>query len=221
MCLTWPAARLQTGDGLDWQIGTTSLLHACSQVLTALLPGTAFLRTVYSIFSYGIDNEEPPMVGLFPLRNASAPVEPPTSVSSFLAAAGATVATTLPNFFMPTPTPSRVPYALNASVPARAGAVVSSDLAVSTYRPLLRSAASAVSRASMPVVAPAPSVVTIVSTNAGGVTFTSTSHLPVPSIALGRIPGATSAGARVLPAGLLSVSFFAALFVPYLMSRTF
>ncbi|CDO73707.1 hypothetical protein BN946_scf185015.g35 [Trametes cinnabarina] len=103
LCLSWPQALPPSSDGIDWQLGST------------------FLRTVYSIYSFGINTKEPPMVGFYPLRNASAPVPPPASASAFFASYSATVPTTLPNFLLATPTFSTPAYTFNASVHATAG----------------------------------------------------------------------------------------------------
>jgi hypothetical protein len=169
MCLTWPRARLPTGDGIDWSIGQ------------------AFLRTVYSVWSFGIDGKEPPMLGLYALANASAPAPASTS-----AVATATVATTLPNFFLPTPTPSAPAWLFNASFTPAPGAVVGSDLGASTYTPLLAASGTLHPNAYGLLTVEAGTPVTV--TDAAG-THTSLSRSPVSSVALGHIPGTSNAAA--------------------------
>ncbi|EIN09682.1 acid protease [Punctularia strigosozonata HHB-11173 SS5] len=192
LCLSWPRASSPSSDGVDWQLGT------------------AFLRTVYSIFSYGIDGKEPPMVGLFPLYNASAPVQSVAEVSAFLSSASATVATTLPNFLVSTPTLSTPAYTFNTSVRASVGEIVTSDLATSTYSAVLVTATAADGKgaSSIPTIEISPSLQTFVVTDTAGHTSTSTSVAP--SITLGVIPGrgAISAASRPHVIVLSSLSIF-------------
>ncbi|KAG9093523.1 hypothetical protein FS749_014245 [Ceratobasidium sp. UAMH 11750] len=96
MCLAWPRATPPSSDGIDWQLGTP------------------FLRTVYSVFSYGIDNKEPPKIGLYPLPQAAVD-DTPEIVSYSLSAESATFATTLPNFVLPTLTYTTPPYLFSPS----------------------------------------------------------------------------------------------------------
>ena len=49
MCLAWPVVLPPSADGIDWQLGTP------------------FLRKVYSVFSYGINGVQAPLVGFLPL----------------------------------------------------------------------------------------------------------------------------------------------------------
>jgi hypothetical protein len=49
MCLAWPVVLPPGADGIDWQLGTP------------------FLRKVYSVFSYGINGVQAPLVGFLPL----------------------------------------------------------------------------------------------------------------------------------------------------------
>ncbi|WWD19810.1 hypothetical protein CI109_104274 [Kwoniella shandongensis] len=76
-CLAWPIAQASAGDGIDWQLGTP------------------FLKNVYSVFSYGINGEQAPLVGFLPLENRS-PVTPGNNTS--------TNATTTAGPNSPTPT---------------------------------------------------------------------------------------------------------------------
>ncbi|WWC72185.1 uncharacterized protein I206_106145 [Kwoniella pini CBS 10737] len=75
LCLAWPIVAPSTGDGMDWQLGTP------------------FLKKVYSIFSYGINGIQAPLVGFLPLENN------PTSTNS-----GNGTNTTTYNPDSPTPT---------------------------------------------------------------------------------------------------------------------
>ncbi|EIW72183.1 hypothetical protein TREMEDRAFT_24726 [Tremella mesenterica DSM 1558] len=52
-CLAWPMARPDQGDGIDWSFGTP------------------FLRKVYTVFSYGINNVQAPLIGFLPLTSPS------------------------------------------------------------------------------------------------------------------------------------------------------
>ncbi|EPQ54079.1 acid protease [Gloeophyllum trabeum ATCC 11539] len=179
LCLAWPRASAPSSDGIDWQLGSP------------------FLRTVYSIFSYGIDAKEPPMIGLYPRNNASAPVESPQYISSFMSAASATVATTLPNYLLPTPSYSTPPFAFNTSIPASIGQIVTSDLATSTYSPILATPA-ALNVTAIPTVSPSPTLLTLIITDTSGEVRTTTSTASTPSVTLGVPYGwSASAGSRL------------------------
>ncbi|EUC54634.1 aspartyl protease [Rhizoctonia solani AG-3 Rhs1AP] len=91
MCLAWPRATAPSDDGIDWQLGTP------------------FLRTVYSIFSHGIDTKEPPKIGLYPL-SPDIVLDTEETISQSLSVESATYATTLPNYVLPTPTYTTPPY---------------------------------------------------------------------------------------------------------------
>ncbi|CEL55480.1 Aspartic protease OS=Phaffia rhodozyma GN=pr1 PE=1 SV=1 [Rhizoctonia solani AG-1 IB] len=91
MCLAWPLATAPSEDGIDWQFGTP------------------FLRTVYSIFSYGIDTKEPPKIGLYSV-SPDVVVDTEETISQSLSVESATFATTLPNYVLPTPTYTTPPY---------------------------------------------------------------------------------------------------------------
>ncbi|KAI0690006.1 aspartic peptidase domain-containing protein [Cytidiella melzeri] len=175
LCLSWPKASPPSTDGVDWQLGT------------------AFLRTVYSVFSYGINRKEPPMIGLYPLRNGSASVQSPDIVEAFFSSVSATVTTDLPNFLLPTPSISAPPYAFNASITAPQGKVVQSGLATSTYSPALLTA-NHINQTAILTVSPSPTILTFVITTNGEL-ITSISAAATPS--LGQPPGWTSGSSRL------------------------
>lgn len=138
-------------------------------------------------FSLGIDRKQPPMVGFYPLRNASAPPETPDVISSFFSSVSATIATTLPNFVLPTPSFTTPPYAFNTSFSAPAGKIVSSGLATSTYSAALGTHHLNVS--AIPTVSPSPTLATFILTDAAGHVSTSISTAVLPSVTLGAPPG--------------------------------
>lgn len=179
ICLSWPRASPPSPDGIDWQIGT------------------AFLRTVYSIYSYGINTKESPLIGLYPLHNSTGTQDSPDSVSSILSSLSATVATTLPNFLLPTPTFTTPPYAFNTSVSHAPKGIVSSGLATSTYMPILSASA-------LPAITPTATLVTFIVTNSAGFLVTSTSTVAAPSVTLGVPPG-WNAGSSLRTAPLAGV----------------
>jgi len=186
LCLSWLMALPPTSDGIDWQIGS------------------AFLKTVYSIFSYGIDTKEPPKIGLYPLTtnivgNSSSTVTTPTpsqtstssvNLSSFTPQT--TIETTLPNFLVPTPTFTTPPYTFNTSIPASIGGIVNSGLATSTYHAILAQAQATTgfNASAIPTISPPPSVVTVTLTD--GKTTVSTYSLA--AVTLGVPPGWKNAG---------------------------
>ncbi|KAF8149990.1 aspartic peptidase domain-containing protein [Crassisporium funariophilum] len=179
LCLSWPRALPPNSDGIDWQMGS------------------AFLRTVYSIFSFGINGKEPPMIGLYPLSNATNTTVTPDTLSSFLSANSATVATTLPNFILPTPTFTTPPFALNTSVPASIGGIVSSGLANSTYTALLGTRTALTNTSALPTIHPPPAIITLVVTNPAGVVATTVSTVSAETYTLGFPPGWTSAATSI------------------------
>jgi hypothetical protein len=127
------------------------------------------------------------MIGLYPLRNATDVSATPSAVSSLLSSLSATVATTLPNFPLSTPSYTTPAYAFNTSVPAQVGKIVSSGLATSTYSPIMEYSAFNVS--ALPTVSPSPTLFTFLLTDASGLIHTSTSTRSVPSVMLGVPPG--------------------------------
>ncbi|KAF9267714.1 acid protease [Marasmius fiardii PR-910] len=166
LCLSWPRAVAPTPDAVDW------------------LLGSPFLRSVYSIFSYGIDTKEPPMIGLYALNSS---ITATTDLSSLFSSLSATVATTLPNSLLNTPTPSTAPYGLNSSFTAPTGGIVASGLANSTYSPIL--AQNPTNLSAIPIITASPTVATFTFTNPTGGLSTLTSHFSAASVVLGVPPG--------------------------------
>jgi hypothetical protein len=140
------------------------------------------------------------MVGLYSLRNETATVESPDFVSSFFSTASETIATTLPNFPLSTPSYSTPPYTFNTSVPVSLGETVSSDLATSTYSPIV--GIDFFNASALPTISPPPTLVTFILTNSDGVLTTSTSTIASPSVTLGIPPGWS--GAMTLNTPLLA-----------------
>ncbi len=137
------------------------------------------------------------MIGLYPLRNATAPVESPDEVASYFSSASATVATVLPNFLLSTPSPTTPPYAFNTSVRAPVGKIVSSGLATSTYSAVLGTRPS--NATAIPTVSPSPTLFTFILTSNGQL-VTSVSTAAAPSITLGAPPGWNPSGAPAMRA---------------------
>ncbi|GJE88752.1 A1 family peptidase [Phanerochaete sordida] len=185
LCLSWPRASAPSSDGIDWQLGTP------------------FLRTVYSVFSFGIDTKEPPQIGLYPLRNASAPVESPQAVASFFSAQSATVGTNLPNFLIPTPSPAVPSYTFNTSFSTKPGQIVSSGLATSTYSAAIGT--HHVNATAIPTLSPSPTLFTLILTSDGQL-VTSVSTAASPSITLGTPPGWTNASPATLRMSLGTIA---------------
>ncbi|KAG8213028.1 hypothetical protein J3R82DRAFT_11420 [Butyriboletus roseoflavus] len=196
LCLSWPKASPPSTDGIDWQLGKTDS-YSLQTAFTTTSLGTPFLRTVYSVWSYGIDYVQPPMIGLYALTNSSAPVESPAFIASFFSSASATVATTLPNYLLATPTYTTPPYAFNTAVAATLGEIVDSELGTSTYLPMFASATTGTT--ALPVVS---DQYTLIATNAQGQVVTSTYYLTQPSVVLGVPPGWSGAGALRAPVGI-------------------
>ncbi|KAH9838252.1 acid protease [Rhodofomes roseus] len=184
-CLAWPAATSPRSDGIDWQLGQP------------------FLQSVYSIFSYGIDTKEAPLIGLYPLHNATDVAQTASVVSSYFSAASATVNTALPNYLVPTPSYTTPDYIFNTSVTAPAGLIVSSGLGASTYSPVLGT--GYLNLSAIPTVMPSPTIVTLLITESGGVS-TSVSTASQASITLGEPPG-WSSGASALHVPFMTVMF--------------
>ncbi|PBK75653.1 acid protease [Armillaria solidipes] len=172
LCLSWPGATSPSSDGIDWQMGVP------------------FLRTVYAAFSYGINNKEPPMIGFYPLKNATNGTESAALISSFFSSASATVATALPNSLLSTPTYTTPTYTFNSSISAPTGGIVSTELANSTYSPIFAQFATNIS--AMPTIAPTDTLETYIITDTSGVVTTITSTASVASVTLGIPPGWTS-----------------------------
>jgi len=180
LCLSWPRALPPSPDGIDWQMGT------------------AFMRTVYSIFSYGINSKESPLIGLYPLQNTTNITESAGSVASFLSSESATIATTLPNSLIATPTYTTPAYFFNSSIHAPTGGIVPSELATSTYDAIFGKTNFNVT--ALPTVALTPTLLTLILTDGdGSVTGTSTSTVSAPSVTLGVPPGWNAATSFRIP----------------------
>lgn len=179
LCLAWPRATIPSSDGIDWQIGT------------------AFLRTVYTVFSFGINTKESPMIGLYSLNNGANSTETPAVVASFLSSESATIATTLPNFVMPSPTYTTPPYGFNSSIPAPVGGIVPSGLATSTYSPIL--GLSVFNVTALPTISPLPTLMTLIITNSYGQLTTSISTDAMAAVTLGVPPGWNGCGTLRAP----------------------
>jgi hypothetical protein len=149
--------------------------------------------------SHGIAGKEPPLIGLYPLRPANAAPLSPASLSALFSSLSLTVATTLPNFLVPTPTYTTPPYVFNDSVPT--SVVAMSDLATSTYSPLivevLNGVTQTINLTTLPKVTPTPTAATLILTDSSGSVHTTVSMLPVSTVVLGRPPGYSSAVATV------------------------
>ncbi|KAI9461713.1 acid protease [Lactarius psammicola] len=194
LCLAWPKASPPSSDGIDWQMGA------------------AFLRTVYTVFSYGIAKKEPPFIGLYPLQPPSAVPLSPAELSALFSSLSLTVATTLPNFVVSTPTLTTTTYIFNTSVPTSVIAV--SDLATSTYSPLIEKVVNGVTETlnvtALPGVTPAPTLATLILTDSSGQVRTTVSTLTTSSVVLGQPPGFNSADRSVTPCsvkGVLAAAF--------------
>ena len=155
--------------------------------------------------SYGIAGEEPPLIGLYPRRSASAVPLSPASLSALFSALTLTVQTTLPNFVVPTPTLTTPPYIFNSSVPT--SVLAQSDLATSTYSPLIEEIVGGtvvkLNVTTLPVVKPVPTLATFILTDASGAVHTTVSPLPTSSVVLGRPPGYNSSGEMLRPYGII------------------
>ncbi|KAI6095243.1 dynein heavy chain, N-terminal region 1-domain-containing protein [Pisolithus sp. B1] len=90
-----------------------------------------------SEFDCTIDEEEPPVIGLYMKSDASATVELPMVISAFLSSVSAIIVTTLPNYILATPSCTALPYMFNTSVPVMFGEIIASELATSTHTPIL------------------------------------------------------------------------------------
>lgn len=175
-----------SSDGVDWQFGA------------------AFLRTVYSIFrynallyvlyifnsepfSFGINEKEPPVIGLYPLRNDTNftdGTQTASDIESYLSAFSATIPTTLPNYLLPTPTFATPSYAFNASVTATQGGIMSTGLANTTYSPIFGEKTALGNVSALPTISPPPSVITLTVSEFGRLS-TTTETMLTPSVMLG------------------------------------
>jgi len=200
LCLAWPRASVDIGDGVDWQLGTP------------------FLRTVYSVFSFGIDNKEAPMIGLYQINNSTTINETVSQVSSFFASASLTIGTTVPNSLLPTITPTPAPYIFNTSVPATLGQIVASELGNSTYSPLLNG--PSINASAIPVITPSPTLQTFIITD-GSIVITSTSRAETSTVALGRPPGFSGAIGPSPPSSIILGQFASLMFLFFAVQNSF
>lgn len=162
LCFAWPAAAAPDATGVDWILGTP------------------FLRTVYSLFSIGIDYKEPPKVGFYPLRqqaNATASSvvfqpEPTASLSSWLSQA-TSINSVLPNSLVSLEGGSTAAYFFgNATTTESRGAVPTRVGAPSTYSAALPTRAAGRVQGQLPAVAssssPLPAPKNPAATGSGG-----------------------------------------------------
>ncbi|KAH8994863.1 acid protease [Lactarius akahatsu] len=189
LCLAWPKASPPSSDGIDWQFGA------------------AFLQTVYTVFSYGIAKKEPPFIGLYPLQPPSAVPLSQAALSALFSSLSLTVPTTLPNFVVSTPTLTTPSYIFNTSVPTSVVAV--SDLATSTYSPLIEKVVNGVTETpnvtALPGVTPAPTLATLIITDSSGEVHTTVATLTTSSVVLGRPAGYNSANRIVAPRSVVAL----------------
>jgi len=89
-CLAWPAVAASTGDGIDWQLGTP------------------FLKKVYSIFSYGINGIQAPLVGFLPIHDDTTTSALPTSMADAANATATTTNMTITSQSAYGPTPTQI-----------------------------------------------------------------------------------------------------------------
>jgi hypothetical protein len=160
-----------------------------------------------SEISYGIVDKEPPLIGLYPLRQGLAVPLPPASLSALFSSLSLTVATNLPNYVVPTPSLTTPAYIFNTSVPATV--LAATDLATSTYSPLVEQVANGVTQklsvTTLPEVSPTPTLATLILTDASGAVHTTVSPLPVSTVVLGRPPGSKSGSGAIRPHGVMCI----------------
>ena len=141
--------------------------------------------------SYGISDVELPMIGLYPLQpsNSTNPLTPlpQASLSALFSSLSLTQNTVLPNSLLATPTFTTPAYLFNTSVPTASPAMT--DLATSTYEPLLVTAGGVINASRIPQRAGVAETITVTD-SAGGVHTTTT--VPSSSQALGEVPGWSS-----------------------------
>lgn len=151
------------------------------------------------------------MIGLYPLSNVTTPVDYGL-VSAFLASESATVATTLPNGVLSSPSYTTPTYSFNTSVPWEPGQIVSSELATSTYSPVFGGSKLKSNDPSIPMISLSPTVATFIVTESGGAVVTQTSTVARSSDTLGKPPGWNGATSKsraptILVSLALSTSF--------------
>ncbi|TKY86451.1 hypothetical protein EX895_004600 [Sporisorium graminicola] len=142
LCFAWPAAAQPDATGVGWILGTP------------------FLRAVYTVFSIGINDKEPPKIGFYPLRQPAdttqssvvfAP-QPTAELSSFLAQA-TSINSVLPNSLVSLQPASSVAYFFgNATATPSVGVTPTIVGAPSTYSAALPAGTGATT-GGLPVIA--------------------------------------------------------------------
>lgn len=130
------------------------------------------------------------MIGLYPLSNISSVTQNASHISSFFSSESLTVATTLPNVILSTPSATTPSYVFNTSVPATPGSIVTTALGTSTYSALLNGAT--VNASALPNITLSPTLITLLVTDASGAVITSTETATTTSVRLGVPPGQSS-----------------------------
>jgi hypothetical protein len=163
--------------------------------------------------SYGIDEKEPPLIGLYPLRKGLAVPLTPASLSALFSSLSLTVPTNLPNYVVPTPSLTTSSYIFNTSVPTTF--LAATDLANSSYSPLIEQVVGGVTQklavTALPEVTPTPTLKTLILTDASGSVHTTVSPLPVSTVILGRPPGYISGSGTIRPHGVKGIFAVASL----------
>lgn len=129
------------------------------------------------------------MIGLYPLSNATI-AQNASVISSFFSSQSLTIATTLPNVILTTPSATTPAYIFNTSVPATPGELEGTALGTSTYSALLNG--PTVNASALPSVTLPPTVITLIVTDASGVVSTSIETATTSSVKLGVPPGESS-----------------------------
>lgn len=154
------------------------------------------------------------MIGLYPLYAANTTLETPAAVSSFLASESATIATTLPNFPLSTPSYSTPAYLFNTSVTALA----STGQATSTYSAILGSGTRKPNATALPTLDGLGNLATLVLTDSLGLIHTSTSTIAQPSVTLGEPPGwSVAASTTRIPIGVFCIPVITLILSSYIM----
>lgn len=225
LCLSWPRASPPSSDGIDWQLGNDEFSPPLIVLLKPLYRFSIledriqhlqvcifFFHTdecADPLHSFGIDRKEPPMIGLYALRNATTPAQSSDVVQAYFSSASATITTNLPNVLLPTPSSFSIPpYTFNASITAPQGKIMASGLATSTYSPVLATSGHP-NQTAILTVTPSPTVFTFVVTTNGEL-VTSISSAPAPS--LGQPPGWTSGASRSIAGTSMSITVLAGFF---------
>ena len=224
-----------SSDGIDWQMGSFFSSYKIDflanfilfQVLHSSAPYILFSGKLHllqgptkthTFLSFGINGKEPPLIGLYPLNTTNS-TQSAGDVASFLSANSVTLATTLPNYILSTPTYTTPPFSLNTSISASIGAIVSSELANSTYSALFGQRTSLTNVSALPVITPPPNVVTLVITNPAGDVSTTISSRSMAAVTLGLPAGWNAGSALHLPSSMGLISTFVFV-LPWLFLQT-